>query len=228
MLPLQFKSYKSSLKSFKSYEDRLATSISRSKSKIYDYACNNDFKYFVTITCKSSYDSYNLDKLRRDISQIIRDLRKKYKCNIEYILIPEKHKKGNFHLHGMFTKDIELDFYKNEHCYFGIRSFDKIGFTSLAPIRNYKATCKYITKYITKDLFTLNKGKHCYFVSNNLKTSKVVYDLVITDGDNLDFDYKNDYCSLKDFSNSDASSYIDYIFNNHFYNYYNSVTSLDI
>lgn len=227
MLPIRFNSYKSSLRSFKTYEERLSSSVSRSKSKIFDYACNNYFKYFITITCNSSYDSYNLEKLRRDVSQIVRDLRKKYKCYIGYILIPEKHEKGDFHLHGLFTKDIELDFYKNEHCYLSVRSFDKIGFTCIENIRNYEACCKYITKYITKDLFILSKGKHAYFVSNGLETSKNIYDLVITSGDKLDFDFKSDYCSIKDISLEDSNHYIDYIFNNHFYNYYNNITSID-
>lgn len=226
MLPLRFKSY-SSLKKFNSYDSKLNNSIIRSKNKIFDYAINNNFKYFITLTCKDSYNSYDLEKLNRDVSQIIRSCRKKYSTSFSYILIPEKHKKGDYHLHGLLSADFEQDFYINEHNYLSFKSFDKIGFSSIEKIRNYESCCKYITKYITKELFMISKGKHCYYCSNDLKRSEKIYDLIIHNGSTLDFDYNNDYCSLKDVSLDKVDNYLDYIFNNHFYNYYNSVTNID-
>lgn len=92
MLPLRFKSSYHH-KSFKSNDSKLYNSISRSKKQIKDLAFSNSFEYFVTLTTTNEFNSYDLDRLNRYISQTIRNMRKKYKTDLSYILIPEKHKK---------------------------------------------------------------------------------------------------------------------------------------
>lgn len=219
VLPIRFKSNRTSLKKFNTYDFKLANSISRTKKVIYDYAINNEFKYFVTITCNDNVNSYNLDELRLLVTQIIRDLRKKYHLKFDYILIPEKHKKGDYHLHGFFTQDFEVDLYRNDHFYLSWKSFDKYGFTDIDKIHNYEASCKYITKYITKEFAVISKGKHLYYCSKGLKRSEVIRDYIINNY-NFDFDYQNDYCSIKEFN--DYKILQDY--DNSIYNDYNSVT----
>ena len=220
MLPLRLKCYHTSLKSFKTYDNKLTNSISRSKRLIYEYALNNDFSYYVTFTFNSNYDSFNLSIIHRYLTQSLRDLRKKISPNLKWLLIPEKHKKGDFHLHGFLSKDFKDDIFINSHCYEDLKFFQKYGWCNVQKIRNYEACCKYITKYITKELFEMEKGKHCYFISNNLKKSTKVYDLVIRRAENLNFDFYNDYCSVSKISNDLASSYVDNIFKNNFYSYY--------
>lgn len=223
MLPLRCKCYKNSLKSFKTYNFKLENSISRSKKLIYEYALNNNFAYYVTFTFNSNYDSYNLSTIHRYLTQSLRDLRKKLNSDLKWLLIPEKHKKGDYHLHGFLSKEFKDDIFINSHCYDDLRFFQKYGWCNVQNIRNYEACCKYITKYITKELFEMEKGKHCYFISNNLKKSKTVYDLVIHDSQHLTFDYSNDYCSTSIIKNNDADSFLTNIFNNNFYNYYNNI-----
>lgn len=226
-VPLRFKvaKYKLDRFSWLSYDVKLSNSISRAKRKIYDYATNNDFKYFVTLTFSNSFDSYNLDSVRIKVQQLIRDLRKRYNSRFDFILIPEKHKKGNWHLHGLFSSDFENDFVMNSHHYLTWTSFDKFGFSSIELIKNYDACCKYITKYITKEFEKVGKSKHLYFCSKGLKTSDVLCDVVCTNLD-IDFDYSCDYCLIKSFNDSNFNYYLDHVENN-FINYYNSVTDID-
>lgn len=225
-LPIRFKKQWKSLKCYKSYNEKLNSSISRSKSKIYDYACNNSFKYFVTFTFNSIHSSEDLNYINRHFTQLLRNLQKKYNKTLKWLLIPEKHKSGKWHLHGFLNESFKNEIFINNYNYLDLRFFKKYGHVNISVIKNYEACCKYISKYITKELYQLSKGKHSYFISNNLNKSQVVYDLV-TNSYNDDFDFINDYCSIKSIDLNDIDNYIDNIFDNYFYNYYNSVTSID-
>lgn len=224
MLPLRFKSYKNNLKRFNSYDFKLSSSISRTKKMIYEYALNNNFSYFVTFTFNNTFNSYDLGFIHRHLTQTLRDCNKKSSTPLKWLLIPEKHKKGDYHLHGLLSSEFKQFLYTNEHLYNDFIFFKKYGFCNVQEIRNYDACCKYITKYITKDLFLLDKGKHTYFISRNLKKSVNIYDIVIKNGSILNFDFSNDYCSIKEINLKAANKYIENIFNNHFYNYYNNIT----
>lgn len=138
-LPIRYKSYSKNRRKFKDYEEKLDCSISRSQNKVLDYVFNNYFKYFVTLTFNDNLDSYNLAQISNFISQRIRDIRKKYKIDLKYILVPEKHEKGNYHLHGFFSSDFDLCLYRNKHGYLSCKDFDFCGHQSYSLIRDYKA-----------------------------------------------------------------------------------------
>jgi len=62
----------------------------------------NDWTHFITCTLdKDKYDRYNLPVFQKDLSQFLRNQRKKYKAEIKYLLIPEQHKDGAWHMHGL-------------------------------------------------------------------------------------------------------------------------------
>lgn len=207
--PLSFKVYhKKDRFSWKSNNEKLVNNIIRAKTNIYDYCLNNEFKYFVTITINSSYNRYDLDWLRRNTSQIIRNLRLKYGLCFKYILIPEKHKNGAWHLHGLFDCSFEKDFYINDNGYLSWKSYDKFGFSSISVIKDYLSCCKYITKYVKKDFESREKTKHLYFCSHNLIKSNRILDLICIN-DNIDWDYINEYCSLLNVSNDKFINVLD-------------------
>ena len=84
--------------------EKLSESLSRSRSKVFELSICNDWKYFVTFTLdRAKYDRYNLNKFIKDLSQFIRDYKKKYNTKITYLLIPEKHTDGAWHLHGFLN-----------------------------------------------------------------------------------------------------------------------------
>jgi len=84
-------------------EEKLSNSISRTKSKILEYALCNDFEYFVTLTLnKSKIDRSDINNFVKKLGQYIRNIKKLKNQKIQYILIPEKHKDGkNWHMHGL-------------------------------------------------------------------------------------------------------------------------------
>lgn len=162
------------------YYNRYSNSISRTKNKIFEYCYCNDFDYFVTLTINpSKYDRFNLSKYYKDFSQFIRDYRKKYNIDIQYLFVPELHKDGSWHMHGLI-KGIPLN-----HLTINCNGFldweayrNKFGFISLDKIQNKEACSIYMTKYITKDFFKnikLNKGNKLYYCSRGLKTSEIIF-----------------------------------------------------
>ena len=106
---------------------------------------------------------------------------KKYQSQIQYLLVPEQHKDGAWHIHGLISglpEDVISPFappapqrlvdggFLNWPDY-----MTTFGLCSLAPIRDAIATAYYITKYISKDLSRRQSdlGKHLYFHSRPLR-----------------------------------------------------------
>ena len=173
-------------------DEKLSNNITRAKTKIFELAFCNKWDYFITLTIDSrKYNREDLQKYYKDLSQFIRDCRKKYKCDIEYLLIPELHKDNkSWHLHGLvkgiplsklkhfevgdkMSKGISEKVKNGEDVYNWLEYQNKFGFCDLEPIKSEQAVSKYITKYITKDLkSTVDEiGAHLYYRSNNLKTA---------------------------------------------------------
>lgn len=191
--PITFKSYKTRLKNYWGNDnEKLCNNVARARTKLFDYAMSNKFEYFVTITVNPEHDRQDLEWLRKVTNQIIRDLRRKYHTEFKYILIPEQHKDGSWHMHGLFDSSFGVDFYINDYGYMSWASYDKIGFSSISKIHDYVACIKYITKYVKKDFEKREKGKHLYFCSNNLNTSIELLDCVLT-GNDIEFDFYSKY-----------------------------------
>ena len=209
--PISFKSNQHRFTNyFKENNEKLYNNIIRARSNIFDYCMCNEFTFFVTLTINPKYNRNDLEWVRKTTSQIIRNLRCKYTGDFKYILIPEQHKDGAWHLHGLFNSDFGKDFYINDYNYLSWASFDKIGFSSISKINNYLACVKYITKYIKKDFEKREKGKHLYFCSNNLIKSNKICDLVFSQL-HLSFDYDGDFASRSIVTDEELKNIINYI-----------------
>lgn len=74
-------------------------SISRARSVVFQLAMCNSWEYFFTGTLNPEWhDRHNLDRFRSAFAQWIRDQRKKYRSNIRYVFVAERHKDGAWHL----------------------------------------------------------------------------------------------------------------------------------
>lgn len=189
--------------------DKLSNNICRAKSNVIDYVLSNDFKYYVTLTLNDSIDRFDLDSHRVRISQLIRDLRKKFYTNFHYILIPELHKNGAIHFHGFFSEDFIQDFYYNEYNHLSWKSYDNFGFSCIEEIKDKTSCCLYITKYITKDLCKSLKGKHLYFCSQGLKKSKKILSFVAPSLLPINYDFINEYCAKKILDKNSLRNFLD-------------------
>lgn len=155
-------------------DERLANSLSRARSTVFEIALCNDFEYFCTFTLdETKRDRFDLDSFRKDFTQYIRDLNKKRAENekIRYLLIPEQHQDGAWHMHGLLMGLTESELTLNENGYLDWNGYrQRFGFFSVSPIENSVACAKYITKYIGKDFekVDLEKGQHLFFASKGL------------------------------------------------------------
>lgn len=166
----------------KHHDAKLDPSISRARSVVLQIALCNDWEYFFTGTLdQSKMDRYDLKEFNRSLSQWIRDRRKTYGSKIEFLLVPEMHKDGAWHIHGLLrgVPDSALqDFLPGVHpdklCFKGYKWWPdysrKFGFCSLGRIRNPVACAFYIAKYITEDLGNRRSqlGRHLYYASWHL------------------------------------------------------------
>lgn len=167
-------------------------SINRTIQSIYELSYNNKWEYFITLTFdRENTDAKNYDEIIRKMQNYLHNIQKR-KCGKEfkYLMIPERHKDGSFHLHGLFANCGELEFIesgrvmingkaykktKNNSCYpviYNIPSW-KWGFSTATRVLDNAKTCSYMTKYITKDLCIAIKNKRRFYPSRNLKRVEV-------------------------------------------------------
>ncbi len=175
--------------------DNLERSLKRAKEKIFDMAYINDFKYFVTVTFDTQkVDSSNAVEVMKKLRVWLMHQKQRY--GMEYILVPEYHKKNNaIHCHLLITEyPLNLLEHAKKHLkggeiaynldgtpqlmytskgqpIYNMRSW-KYGFSTCIPV--YKAVnqsniklAHYITKYMTKDVHKIF-GKF-YWSSKGLK-----------------------------------------------------------
>lgn len=146
-------------------------SNNRAKQKIYELARANKWEYFITLTFAK--DRYDYDLLTKKLSKWINNVKRDYAPNMKYVFVPELHKDGALHFHGIVAdvgslplkdsghKDKDGKTIYNIDCY-------KMGFTTATQVTHSGRVASYITKYITKELMTYSKGKKKYWASRNL------------------------------------------------------------
>lgn len=217
------------------YDYKLDASLSRARRVVLELALCNEWSFFCTFTIsKSKYDRTDLDAWYKAFNQFIRDTRKKSGLDIRYVLVPEKHADGSWHMHGMFSdisplltsfadllavgEDVPVHLAKSG--YFNWVAYQKkFGFCSFGPIRNAVACGFYVTKYVSKSLSESVSavGRHLYYSSQGLNRAQFHGD-VYGNCDYLNTFLRNhyDFCStgmtaLKDGVSWDfALEYMDY------------------
>lgn len=192
--------------------DKLAASLSRARRTILELALCNDWTYFVTLTLnKDKHDRFDLRSWDKTFKQWLRDQRKKG-YTISYLLVPERHDDGAWHMHGLLNVDMPLVSFEDlrykgrkvpsylvNNGYFNWPAYEKkFGFNSLALVRNHIAVSYYVTKYVTKDMSRCvsDVGSHMHYHSGGLNTS-VKHGDIYGDVKYLDgfLDHVYDFCS---------------------------------
>lgn len=198
-------------------DTKLEESIIRAKSKIFELAFCNPWDYFFTGTLNQKfYDRSNLEKYHNDLTQWVRNQRKKLNCQIEFLLIPELHNDGkSWHMHGFIygLPKTELKQFKigdkmskvladKVRLGFDIYNWpayaQKFGFCDLEPIRHAEAISKYVTKYINKNLATSVKelNAHLYYRSRGLKMSQTIKKGSLSMAEDILPSFENEHCKI--------------------------------
>lgn len=170
-------------------------SLKRAVDKVYDICFQNDWSYFVTCTLSEDND-FSRFSGADVINPFANWLHNRTKRDdLQYIFVPELHKKGGIHLHGLINDSLEL-FDSERHLYGGKawknsdlleRGVDldnykviynipswKYGWSTAIPLSGTPAAVAcYMTKYMTKDCKKIF-GKY-YLSSRNIRRDTDIY-----------------------------------------------------
>ena len=173
------------IKDYKNHVDDV--SIKRTKKKVYDYAKSNEWEWFVTFTFSpDKVNRYDYDECTKYLSKWLNNLRCKYKSPaLSYLVVPEQHKDGAYHFHGLFSgmnerqivwtgkyvikrvRGLRSKFVRTKEKIYKIGSY-KLGWMTATRVREMEKVTSYITKYITKDMLNGLHGRKRYWCSRNL------------------------------------------------------------
>uniref|UniRef100_UPI001F25B1EF rolling circle replication-associated protein n=1 Tax=Enterocloster aldenensis TaxID=358742 RepID=UPI001F25B1EF len=171
----------------KDYKDHVSdVSLKRTRKKVYDYAKSNEWEWFVTFTFSpDKVDRYDYDECTKKLSKWIKNLKMRSSPALSYLVVPEQHKDGAYHFHGLFSgiddKQIiwtgkyvvkrvpgnRSKFVRTKEKIYKIGSY-KLGWMTATRVREMEKVTSYITKYITKDMLDGLHGRKRYWCSRNL------------------------------------------------------------
>ena len=161
-------------KGVKDEERSNKVSQNRTIQKIYEITRSNMWDYFITLTFNpEKVDSFNYEEVTQKLSDWLHNLKKWYAPDLRYIIVPELHKSGRYHFHGMLANCGNMNFIDSGKVtasgdpIYNIGNYN-LGFTTATRIKDNQRVSAYITKYITKELCASTTGKKRYWASRNL------------------------------------------------------------
>lgn len=198
---------------FELNQGRFTNNISRAKSRVRELALCNSWEWFFTLTVSPDKNiRYNLSEVQRKVSDTFANFNKKYNSKAKYLLIPEQHKDGAWHIHGLLLgiSDKAIDKSPASDKYLHIPYLSaSIGFNSVDRIKNLERCASYITKYISKDMTGKNvdKNKRLFWASRGLQ-GKELFFAGKTYHEQM-FDYENDYVKIREVDATHLSELLD-------------------
>lgn len=198
-------------------DSKLDRNISRARQAIFELAFCNPWDYFATMTFdpKKVSNRNDLDSVMKSFGKWLNNYNsRKASGAVRYLLIPEKHKDGAWHLHGFLSGIPSADlhsFQMSEHIPYAILNElekgnevfswipyqTKFGYCTMEPIRTREGAAKYVTKYITKDLKRSVEAinAHLYYCSRGLTRKSIVYRSEVIQ--NFTPDFENEHVRIK-------------------------------
>jgi len=153
---------------------------SRAINTIYELARSNHFDWFITLTFdKAKVNRYDYDCCADAIKHFTDILRKR---GNQWLLVPEQHKDGAYHFHGLVSGNLPLspaiheetgELLRDNH---GRQIYNldiyHYGFTTATKITDAARSATYLTKYLSKDI-SVPKGRKRYWASRSLNKPMV-------------------------------------------------------
>lgn len=165
----------------------LYSSMNRTKNKVYYLARSNDWEWFFTLTFNPELvDSFDYAACTEKLSNWFIAMRRV--CpGMKYLVVPEQHKSGRWHFHGLFAGCDDLGFVdsgkrtSNGDIIYNVGKY-RLGFSTATKVRDPRRVTQYIGKYVTKDLCAVTKGKKRYWCSRNLNQAEIEKKYYTPDG----------------------------------------------
>ena len=208
---------------------RLSASLSRTRRRIYEIAACNEWTWFFTGTLNGeNCDRNDLNGTFKRLSQFVRDFRKSQSgARIVYMIVPEQHKDGSWHFHGLLQGISEAELYKFSKAdnipaklkkrisegdeLFTWKGYEqRFGWATLSRVKSHAAVSKYVTKYITKDLQDCAQasGAHLYYASKGLRKPEVLAEGTSINGLLPYTDFENEWVALRSLSEKEEAEAI--------------------
>jgi len=147
--------------------EKAQRSIARVREKIYRIVEANRGGFgkckavFFTLTDREQQTDIKI--ANKSIKALMRRLKNDLGYKPKYIIVPEKHKSGAIHYHGVFFNlpFIDIIHFKDD--------LWQKGYVDLQIPKKIKSVARYLSKYLTKDTFSsLPKNEKAYFCSRGL------------------------------------------------------------
>lgn len=149
----------------------------RTKQMVHQYARCYEWEWFITLTfSKEKVNRYDYDECSKKARQWLHNQRKNAP-DLKYLMVPEQHKDGAWHFHGLLADCGDMKFIDsgkkqgNQVIYNMVKY--QYGFTTATKVKSVERVSKYVGKYITKNICDLTFGRQRYFVSQNLPQPNV-------------------------------------------------------
>lgn len=162
-------------------------SLKRTRKKVYDYAKCNGWDWFVTFTFDGKkVDRYDFDACAAKLSKWFNNLKRSSPA-FSYLVVPERHKDGAWHFHGlcsglnegevvdtgrMVIKRFKTASGRARFKNTGVRIYRigryRFGWMTATRVLDRERVTSYIVKYVTKDMLDGLFGRKRYWCSRGL------------------------------------------------------------
>lgn len=174
------------LRTIEDAERSAKNSLNRTKQNIYKFSRQADWEYFITLTFDGSKVNRNdFDECMGKANNWFNNQKKRKAPDLKYLFVPEQHKDGAWHIHGVIADVGEMSFTDSGRVAIGEKAYRRsdvnsefatiynlsgwrFGFSTATKVRDNYKVASYITKYITKDLCESAFGKKRYYRSRNI------------------------------------------------------------
>lgn len=133
----------------------------RARRALRDLAKSNRFRWFVTLTLdRKKVDRYDIKEITRKLNAWLDNMVRRK--GLKYVLVPERHKDGAIHFHGLFSDNIEVvdSGHKDEggHTIYNMPQWS-LGFTTAIELYGeLDKAVGYVLKYIGKQMVPTRMG----------------------------------------------------------------------
>jgi hypothetical protein len=165
-------------------EKSLGESRRRAIQSITGLALSNTWDWFVTLTLNpQKVDRHNYSEIAPKLSKWLRNASQRQAKGMAYLMVPELHKDGAFHFHGLFkhceglrmTPSGKKDKQGREIYNVGLYG---LGWTTATQVEDSIAAALYLVKYITKDLCAVTFNRKRYWATRDLAKAETTTDLL--------------------------------------------------
>lgn len=161
----------------------LMSSLNRTRSALYDYSRQCKWEYFITLTFSpDKVDRYDFVACMSKACKWIMNQRNRNAPLLKYVLVPEQHKDGAWHVHGVLCDTGRMVFVDSGKRCKGQVIYNlsgwKYGFSTATAVTNTYKVSAYIVKYITKELCAVTAGRQRYYVSKSIPKPEVITEFV--------------------------------------------------